>query len=84
MNTLSLGPYLLKKAGALNDVDTVEFSPFILSLNVDRVVSTSLISLKRDSRVVLPCFCKPTNISFILSLGLALRRGKEDVICRLV
>ena len=47
-------------------------SPDVLLLYVEAKFSTSLISVSRDSKVVLPCFCSPTSISFKLSLAVAL------------
>ena len=72
----SRGPNLFINAAAgLNEVDMATLSlPITRSVNVEELTSTSVTSRNRDNNVVLPCFCKPTNISFILSLGLALKQ----------
>ena len=65
--------FLKNPALGLTEAAIKGFSPSILSLKVPTDVLTSFISLSLERRVVLPCFCKPTNINFILSLGLALK-----------
>ena len=65
--------FLKNPTVGLIEAATEGFSPSILSLKVATDVLASFISLSLERRVVLPCFCKPTNINFILSLGLALK-----------